>query len=78
MKYVFILCFLLCGCAGTYYIAEPTPQLHYTTYYPSYFYPFYYQTNTIIVKPYNKPNKPNNKPNKPRPNKHNKPKKYKK
>ena len=62
-----IICFLFCGCAGTYYLNEPTPRSYYHTYYHSYPYPFYYHTNTIVIKPYNKPNKPNkpNRPNKP-------------
>lgn len=65
MKYVIIICFLFCGCAGTYYVTEPSPRFYYPTYYHSYNYPFYYHTNTVVIKPYNKPTKPN-RPNKPK------------
>ena len=80
MKSAIILFLLLCGCAGTYYVTEQEHHSHHPncnlcTPYP-YYNPYYYHTNTIIVKPYNKPHRPN-RPN--RPNRPHKPiKKYKK
>ena len=76
MKKIFILfCFVLSGCAGTYYVTDVDHRTHhpncnickYNKHYNHHWdwYNTHPTTNYIVVKPNNKPNKPNKPNNRP-------------